>query len=129
MLSVTKWTIAVGILSLLLLDAGSAWADPPGVVYYSAPVVTYYSPPVYYRPAPRVAYYYAPPVAVTAPAAVAPSVYYPPTVSYYPPTVSYYAPPVAYAAPPVTYYPATTAVTTFRYGLLGRPRVTTYYYP
>jgi hypothetical protein len=67
--------------------------------------VTYYSPPVVYRAVPRVSYYYAPPV------------------SYPPPAVTYYA-------PPVTYYPAPVAVTTARYGLLGRLRVnTTYYYP
>jgi hypothetical protein len=37
---------------------------------------------------------------------------------------------VTYYAPSVTYYAAPAAATTTRYGLFGRPRVsTTYYYP
>ena len=66
-------------------------------------------------------------------------VVYPPPVTYYPPpVVSYYSPPVAYTpappvsyyAPPVSYYAPPTTVTTTRYGLFGKPRVTTsYYYP
>jgi hypothetical protein len=61
---------------------------------------------------PQVSYYYAPPVVYT-------------------PSVSYYAPAVSYYAPSVSYYAAPAAVrTTTRYGLFGRPRVsTTYYYP
>jgi hypothetical protein len=72
--------------------------------YYAAPAVSYYSPPVVYSPAPTVSYYYGAPVSYSIP-----------TVSYYTPAVSYYAAP--------------TAVTTTRYGLFGRPRVSTTYYP
>ena len=89
---------------------------PPGVSCYAPPVVSYYAPaPVvsYYAP-PRVSYYPAPSVSYYAPA----------TVSYYaPPAVSYYAPAT------VSYYAAPGAVTTTRYGLFGRPRVSTTYYP
>jgi hypothetical protein len=63
--------------------------------------------------------------------------YPPPVVSYYAPAVVYRPAPrvVYYSAPPVSYYappvvvPAAAAVTTTRYGPLGRPRasVTTYY--
>jgi len=66
-------------------------------------------------------------------------VVYPPPVTYNPPpVVSYYSPPVVYTpapqvsyyAPPVSYYAPPTTVTTTRYGLFGKPRVTTsYYYP
>ncbi len=106
-------TLALAAVSLVLLGSGRATADPPVVSYYCPPpVVTYYSPAAAYAPAPQVSYYYAP------------------SVSYYTPSVSYYPPPVAYYAPPVSYYPAPAAVTTTRYGLFGRPRVsTTYYYP
>ena len=67
---------------------------------------------------------YSPPPAVTC--------YSPPTVYTPAPVVSYYAAPAVtyYAAPSVSYYTAPTAVTTTRYGLLGRPRATvTRYYP
>jgi hypothetical protein len=103
-------TVALVAVSLLLLGAGAAPAQtyvvsPPAVsYYYPAPVVSYYSAPVVYAPAPTVSYYYSAPV------------------SYYTPTVSYYA-------PAVTYYTAPSAVTTTRYGLFGRPRVSTTYYP
>ena len=50
-------------------------------------------------------------------------------MSYYTPSVSYYVPAVTYYAPSVSYYPAPAAVTTTRYGLFGRPRVSTTYYP
>lgn len=73
--------------------------------YYPVPAVSYYAPPV--------VSYYAPPV-----------------VSYYrPPVVSYYAPPAIsyYPAPQTVYYPAPVAGYT-RYGPLGRPRGTVYYY-
>jgi hypothetical protein len=103
-------TVGLFAVSLLVLGAGRAAAQtvivsPPRVsYYYAAPTVTYYSPPVVYTPAPAVSYYYAPSVA-----------YYTPSVSYYAPAVSYYAAPAA--------------VTTTRYGLFGRPRVSTTYYP
>jgi len=104
-------------VALVLLGAGRATADPygayppgycPPVVSYAAPapVVSYYAPaPVvsYYAPAPVVSYYAVPRA----------SYYYAPAVSYYSPAVSYYAP---------------SAVTTTRYGLFGRPRVSTTYY-
>ena len=80
-----------------------------------APAVTCYTPTVTYAaPAPATVSYYAPPVT---------TYYAAPTVSYYAaPTVSYYAAPAVVA-------PAGT-VTTTRYGLFGRPRVTTSYsYP
>jgi hypothetical protein len=57
----------------------------------------------------------------------------PPPPVYNAPRVAYYsapAPPatVYYGAPPVTYY-AGPVVARTRYGLFGRPRATTYYYP
>lgn len=57
--------------------------------------------------------------------------YYTPAVVYRPaPVVSYYvAPSVSYYVPSVSYYSGPTAVTTTRYGLFGRRRVTTTYYP
>ena len=84
----------------------SYYAPAPAVTYYSysAPVVSYYSPPAVYAPAPAVSYYYGGTVSYYTPA---------PAVSYYAPAVSYYAP---------------AAVTTTRYGLFGRPRVSTTYY-
>src|SRR5262245_36067860 len=112
----TPWLVSLALAAacLPLLGAGLVRADDvvvprPAVSYaYPRPVVTYYSPPVVYTPAPTVAYYYTPP-----------------TVSYY------YAPPVvAYSSTPsVSYYAPPAAVTTTRYGLFGRPRVTTTYYP
>ena len=101
-------TLALVAASLLLLGAGRVGAQAvvvssPGVsYYYPAPVVSYYSAPVVYTPAPTVSYYYG-------------ASYYTPAVSYYTPAVSYYAGPAA--------------VTTTRYGLFGRPRVSTTYYP
>ena len=96
----TAWLLTV---ALILLGAGRATADPYAAYppgYCPPPVVSYYAPP------PVVTYYYAPRV----------SYYYPPAVSYYAPSASYYAGPAA--------------VTTTRYGLFGRPRVsTTTYYP
>ena len=108
-----KTILANAAVSLVLLGAGRATGDQPVVSYSCAPpVVTYYAPAVAYVPAPRVSYYYAP------------------TASYYTPSVSYYPPPVTYYAPPVSYYLAPATATTTRYGLFGRPRVsTTYYYP
>src|SRR5690242_3116948 len=53
-------------------------------------------------------------------------------VAYYspPPAVTYYSPPVVYTpAPAVSYYATPAAVTTTRYGVFGRPRVSTTYYP
>jgi hypothetical protein len=107
------FTLALAALGLVLLGAGrltaqtvivsppvvSYYAPPPVVTYYSPPVVTYYSPRVVYAPAPAVSYYYGA-------------------------SVSYYTP-----APAVSYYAAPAAVTTTRYGLFGRPRVSTTYYP
>ena len=111
------FTLAFVAVSLVLLSAGRVTAQavivsPPAVsYYYSTPAVTYYSPPpVVQAPATSVSYYYAPPV------------------SYYTPSVSYYAPAVTYYAPVVSYDPAPVAVTTTRYGLFGRPRVSTTYY-
>jgi hypothetical protein len=107
--------LALVAASLLLLGAGRVGAQAvvvssPGVsYYYPAPVVSYYSAPVVYAPAPAASYYYG-------------ASYYTPAVSYYTPAVSYYA------APSVSYYSAPTAVMTTRYGLFGRPRVTTSYY-
>lgn len=103
----TAWLLTV---ALVLLGAGRAMADPYAVYppgYYPPPAVSYYAPPPvvsYYAPPPVVSYYYAPRV----------SYYYPPAVSYY--------------APPVSYYAAPGAVTTTRYGVLGRPRSSTTYY-
>jgi hypothetical protein len=100
-------TLAAAALGLVLLGAGRVTAQTVVVSsYYSPPVVTYYTPPA--------VTYYSPPV-VYAPA---------PAVSYYYGSVSYYAP-----APVVSYYAAPAAVTTTRYGPLGRPRVSTTYYP
>ena len=112
----TAWmlTVAVVVLSVALLTPCGAVADvvlvaPPVVSYYApAPTVSYYSAPVV--AAPTVTYYRAPLVAAPAP-----------TVTY-----SYGAWP-AYYAPSYAVAPATIATT--RYGLLGRPRVTTYYSP
>jgi hypothetical protein len=110
---------------LALLGAGRATAQPiagyaPPVTYYYQPVVSYYyTPVVSYAPTALVSYYTPPPS------------YYTPAVSYYAPAVSYYRPAVSYYyAPAVSYYAGSGAVTTTRYGLFGRPRVsTTYYYP
>ena len=94
-------TAAILTVALILLGAGRAKADP-----YFVPRPAYYAPPAvsYYAPAPVVTYYAAP------------------RVSYY------YAPAVSYYAPPVSYYAAPGAVTTTRYGVFGRPRVSTTYY-
>ena len=108
-----RFSLALAGLALVVLGVGEAKAQPVPVApcYSPPPVVSYYSPPAVYAPAPTVSYYYAPTVS-----------YYPPTVSYYTPSVSYYAAP----APVVSYYAAPAAVTTTtRYGLFGRPRVTT----
>ena len=90
------------VVALAFVAASASAAHAQVVCYQPAPVVTYYAPaPVvsYYAPAPVVSYY--------APA----------------PVVSYYAAPV-YAS----YYVAPAAVTTYRYGPLGRLRsVRTYY--
>jgi hypothetical protein len=110
-------TIALAAGSLVLIGAGRMNAQE--MAYYGAPPAgACYSPPVVYAPAPSVSYYYAPSVAYYAPV---------PAVSYYSPHVSYYAPTVSYY-PAASYYAAPTAVTTTRYGLFGRPRVTTTYY-
>jgi hypothetical protein len=115
-------TLTLGVLAVALLGAGrstaqtvvvsppgmSCYAPAPAVTYYSysPPAVSYYSPPVLYAPAPAVSYYYGG------------------SVSYYTP-----APAVSYYAPAVSYYAGPAAVTTTRYGLFGRPRVSTTYYP
>jgi hypothetical protein len=110
-------TVALAAGSLLMIGAGGVKAQsvvvsPPAVSYYSPPpAVPCYSLPVVYTPRATVSYYYAPSVS-----------YYTPSVSYYPPSLSYYA-------PSVPYYGAPAAVTTTRYGVFGRPRVTTAYYP
>jgi hypothetical protein len=106
-----------GPAALLALVAVLAAASPghaQGVCLAPAPVVSYY-PPAVVAPAPVVSY--------AAPA-----------VSYYPaPAVAYYAPApvVAYAAPVVSYYAPAASVTTYRYGVLPRRRVTVtnYYAP
>ena len=109
-------TLAFVAASVFFLSAGRVAAQavvisqPAVSYYYPTPAVTYYSPPVVYAPAPSVSYYN-----------VA-------RVSYYTPSVSYYAPAVTYYAPVVSYDPAPVAVTTTRYGLFGRPRVSTTYY-
>jgi len=120
-------TMALALAFLVLIGAGPAKAQfvvvsRPGVAYYTAPpAVTYYSPSVVYTPRATVAFYYSPPAPYTS--------YYPPSVSYYAPpvTYSYYTPSVSYYTPPVS-YATPTAVTTTRYGLFGRPRVSTTYY-
>ena len=108
----TAWrsSLALVAVSLVLLGTGRATAD---TVIVAPPAVTCYAPPVVYAPAPQVSYYAAP------------------TVTYYAaPAVSYYTPAVSYYAPSVAYYAGPSAVTTTRYGLLGRPRVSvTRYYP
>lgn len=106
LLSSRNFSLTLAAVLLLLASAGEATAQ--GVI-----VSRYYPPTVaYYYPAPTVSYYVTPTITT-----------YSPPVAYYPvPSVSYYAPPVlAY------YYPA--PVTTVRYGLFGRPRVITTYYP
>jgi hypothetical protein len=100
-----NFILAFAVALLLLASAGRATAQVFVSPYCPPPTVSYYPPSVSY---------YAPPTVT----------YYSPRVAYYPaPTVTYYAPPA------VSYYAA--PVTTTRYGLFGRPRVTTryYYYP
>jgi hypothetical protein len=99
----SKVIAVVAALFLVLLVAGPVSAD--GILVGPPAVAWYY-------PAPTVAYYHAP--VVVAPA---------PVVSYY------YAPSVAYYTPSVSYYAAPAAVTTTYYGLFGRPRAVTSYYP
>ena len=94
-------TLALAAVSLVLLGTARVTAQS---VVVPPPPVTCYSPPVVYAPAPAVSYYYGGTVSYYTPA---------PAVSYYAPAVSYYAP---------------AAVTTTRYGLFGRPRVSTTYY-
>jgi hypothetical protein len=117
----SRWfALLVAVLALLMACAGRSAAQ--AVIVASPPVVRCYTPPA--------VSYYSPPVV---------SYYSPPAVSYYaPPVVSYYSAPVVsyYSAPAVVASPATT-VTTYRYGLLPRRRVTvqtyvpppTYYSP
>jgi hypothetical protein len=96
--SAWRLTLALALVSLLALACSTARAQVPARAYY------------------------VPPPAVTC--------YSPPVVVAPVPVVSYYAPPVvAYAPPaPLPYYAAPSVVTTTRYGLFGRPRVTTSYY-
>ena len=106
-MSLISRPFAPTLLAVVLLLASASAGAAQGVI------VTRYSPPTVtcYYPAPTVTYYAAPTVT-----------YYSPRVIYPAPAVSYYAPPSAsnyYAGP----------VTTMRYGPLGRPRLTTYYYP
>jgi hypothetical protein len=112
----TAWLSFLALAaSLALFGTGRATAQPV-VSYYDPYAVSCYAPPVVYAPAVS---YYAPAVS-----------YYTPAVSYYAPAVSYYTPAVSYYAPAVSYYGGPVAVTTTRYGLLGRPRATvTRYYP
>jgi hypothetical protein len=123
-----SWKLTPTLAIALFISAGTQRASAQGIVvtpatvsyYYPAPVVSYYSPPVVYAPVQRVSYYAPPPVTYT------------PTVAYYSaPAVTYAAPTVSYYTPTVSYYAApVSAVTTTRYGPLGRPRETTvYYYP
>jgi hypothetical protein len=101
--SACKLIPTVAAVALVLLVA----ARVPAQAVVVAPQTTWY-----YYPAPTVTYY-------TPPVAYAPA----PTVSYYyPSTVSYYV-------PSVSYYAAPSPVTTTYYGLFGRPRFTTTYYP
>ena len=103
------WTLILASASLVLLGPSRAEAQ---TVIVAQPRVSYYYAPAY---TPPVVSYYSPPAVYTPPA-----------------RVSYYvapAPVVTYQAPAVSYYPATAVVST-RYGLFGRPRVSTvYYYP
>jgi hypothetical protein len=117
--SVRIASLTLVAVALALLGAGRVAAQvvvvaQPTVTYYSPPAVTCYSPPVIAAPAPVVSYY------TPAPAV---SYSYGSSVSYYTP-----APAMSYYAPSVSYYSAPAAVTTTRYGLFGRPRVSTTYY-
>lgn len=115
-------TVPVACAVALALLAGAGRAAAQGVI------VSEYCPPTtaYYQPAARVVEYERP---VTT--------YYAPRVSYYPArSVAYYDEPVvayyparsaSYYAPVTSYYPGAVSVT--RYGLFGRPRTTTTYYP
>lgn len=110
----TARSLAPALLAAILLLLGARQAAGQ----YYPPAVSCYGPPAVYAPAPQVSYY--------VPAAS----YYAPAVSYYAARPSYYTPAVSYYAPAVSYYGGTSAVTTTRYGLFGRPRAsTTYYYP
>jgi hypothetical protein len=95
-------TLGLAAITLVLLGTGRVAADDPCC------------PPSASSAAPVVTYYGPPPL-------------------YHPiQRLSYYlAQPVVYGPPPPVSYPApATAVTTTRYGLFGRPWVsTTYYYP
>src|SRR5207244_2845512 len=102
------WMLVLAVVIALLVPQGRVLADvvvvgaPPAPYYCPLPVTTYYSAPVVYAPAPTVSYYYGA------------------SIPTYTPSVSYYAAP-AHAAP--------GTVTTVYYGLLGRPRAITTYYP
>ncbi len=117
--------LAFAVAAAMLLGVGVNKVSAQVIVTrYAAPTVTYYSqvPATSYYVAPTVSYY-TPTVSYYTPTVS----YYTPTVSYYTPTVSYYTPATSYyAAPPATYYPAATRT---HYGLFGRLRSTTTYYP
>ncbi len=114
MVRISRWLIPT-VVALVLVTANASAVHAqycyPAPVVAAAPAVSYYAPAPavsYYAPAPAVSYY--------APA---------PAVSYYAPApvVSYYAAPVV-----TSYYAAPAAVTTYRYGPLGRLRTVRSYY-
>jgi hypothetical protein len=123
----------------VLFAAGSGHAQVP--YFVGEPVFTYQygAPPA--AAVPATSYYYAPTTSYyAAPAAVPATSYYAapvavPAVSYYAapvvPATTYYAPAVSYYAPAVSYYAPSATVTTYRYGILPRRRVTVtnYYSP
>ena len=110
-MSVSARTLAL-VAALALWGASQAeaqgvvvWAGGPAVVAYPPPLFPLPPPPLAYYPPPRVAYYYAPPAVAVYSA---------------PPPVAYYEVPMVYAGP---------VMVRTRYGLLGRPRATIFYYP
>jgi len=90
---------------VIISPVTTSYYVPPAPVTYSAPVTTYYSPPVTTYYSPPVTTYYAAPV----------------TTYYAPAVTSYYAQPVVVDSPGV-------AVSSYRYGLLGRRVYTSSYY-
>ncbi len=102
MKNVSCW-LSVAVMALSLWMASAATVQAQVVYYQPAPVVAVAPVTTYYAPPPVVSYY--------APAPVVPSYYVPAPV----PVVS-------------SYYVAPAAVTTYRYGPLGRLRGVSSYY-
>jgi hypothetical protein len=126
-----RWSRTLVIAAVLMACAGGAVGQDVIVTEYCPPRVSYYYPASvsYYAPATRVVEY--------SPATISyysPRVVYSPvrSASYYEPavrSVSYYEPATVtyYRSPTVSYYPGTVSET--RYGVFGRPRERTTYYP